>query len=169
VITLDDSEKSQPLQIVTLPPTESNTSINLAQFSSLTLDNMSFMTVIANGGDVVTAKAAGQTLIAGEIQASPSDVFTGANAGGDCFAGLTVGMNGETINNFLGSDIIDIKDLNSNAATLAVSQTGGTSVLSFTDGVHSGVIILGGYFSLSEFTTANDLSGGTVIGLTPFH
>ena len=170
-ISLNESSIAVGSNAVTLAGADSNLTVNVPVDVIATLNKMSFITAYANGGDTINASGAGQTLVASSPASGVArDTLIGASLGGDSFLGTTAQLNGETIGNFIGSDIIDVTDLNPIRFNgVKVAANGANTSLSLTDGTHSTTIKLVGNFGAGSFTAGADQNGGTVIGLTPFH
>jgi hypothetical protein len=147
----------------TLDAADKKLTVQLAQASTLTLSLQGFLTVDgSSGADTIVALAAGQTLTGG----LGLDMLTGSAATGDTFKDTSIGLNGDTIVNFVGTDMIDITDLAPGAGLmLGYTQNGTYGTLTVTEGSQSSTITLLGTFSLSDFTTGSDGHGGLLIGL----
>ncbi len=84
-------------------------------------------------------------------------------AAGDTLTGISANMNGLTAFNWANTSSLDISDLSPTAATLTATAGASTTSLAFTDGTHTGSVVLGASLSQSHFTMASDGHGGTLI------
>jgi hypothetical protein len=108
-----------------------------------------------------------------EFMVEAGEVFSGLTAGdGQPNATIYVSSGGTVFNS--GWDQIDLEDIafgtmtTKNGHNSQVSYTGNavSGTLTVTDGVHTAGIQLLGYYTASEFATASDGHGGTVITFT---
>ncbi|MFL5253240.1 MAG: beta strand repeat-containing protein, partial [Rhodopila sp.] len=107
--------------------------------------------------DLLTATAAGQTLTG----LGGGDTLSGGQFTGIAFKDLTANLNGDTIQNFVASDLFDFTDMVATKAT--ATYAGG--FLSVTDGTHAAKVGVGflGTPSSGSFTVAADGAGGTKV------
>ena len=86
---------------------------------------------------------------------------------GDTFLDAAAGLNGDTIANFGGSDVIDLNNLNSSSAVASYNGSSTAGQLDLTDGTNTAAISLvsGSGLGSSAFTLSNDNHGGTLITL----
>jgi hypothetical protein len=145
---------------VVLNAADTDLTVNLAAGTRLTMGTLSFISANgAAGTDTITAGAANQTLIGGK-----GDVLTGYTGGADSFAGITAGLNGDSIGNWTTGDTLDITDMaNASIRTFAGGKlTVGNGSLSDTLAVKG---VTGTTLSIANFTViGQDGSGGTLIG-----
>jgi fibronectin-binding autotransporter adhesin len=87
--------------------------------------------------------------------------FTATN--GDVLTGSSANMNGLTTCNWSNASSLDITDLSPTAAKLTATPGTATTGLAFTDGTHTGSLVLGASLGQSHFTLASDGHGGTLI------
>jgi Ca2+-binding RTX toxin-like protein len=115
------------------------------QNTALTLAARPFITAIGGpGDDTITAMAAQQTLTGG----AGIDTLIGYGGFGDTFLDTAAGLNGDTIQYFGGSDLIDISNLGTSAITsyngsdsagtlsISVSGQGVVDTITFTSGTN---------------------------------
>ena len=142
---------------------DTDLTVLLTQATTLTLSQMSFITAIGStGNDTIVAQAANQTLTGGD----GADTLIGAAATEDTFLDSAAGLNGDTIEGFAGSDVIDITDLAPGAGlSLNYTQSGSVGTLVVSEGGQSSTMILPGSFTQGDFTTRSDGSEGVLIGL----
>jgi hypothetical protein len=93
---------------------------------------------------------------------APKMMFFTAPAG-DVLAGTTANMTGLTTCNWSNASSLDITDLSPTAAKLTATAGTANTTLAFTDGTHTGSLILGASLTQSHFTLASDGHGGTLI------
>ncbi len=145
---------------VVLNAADTYVAVNLIAGSKLTMDKLGFISANgAAGTDTITAGATNQTLIGGK-----GDVLTGYTGGGDNFAGVTAGLNADTIANWTTGDILDITDMaNATIRTYAASKlTVGNGSLTDTITIKG---VTGTTLAIGNFTViGSDGSGGTLIG-----
>jgi fibronectin-binding autotransporter adhesin len=166
---------------------------NMAGGDVINLVGQVLTKVALTGGALVATTAAGSTTVhgtsalAGTVEVS-SDGHGGSNisivpasttataiavsqtkmmfytaAAGDTLTGNTTNMNGLTAFNWSTTSSLDITDLSPSAAKLTATAGTSTTSLAFTDGTHSGSLILGASLGQSHFTMASDGHGGTLI------
>ncbi len=82
---------------------------------------------------------------------------------GDMLTGTSANMNGLAAFNWSSNSSLDITDLSPTAAKLTATAGTNTTTLGYTDGTHTGSLILGASLSQSHFTMASDGHGGTLI------
>jgi hypothetical protein len=82
---------------------------------------------------------------------------------GDTLTGSSANMNNLTACNWSNASSLDITDLSPAAARLVATAGAATTSLAYTDGTHTGSLILGTSLSQSHFTVASDGHGGTLI------
>ncbi len=124
---------------------------------TLTLGAQSFITAIgAAPGDTLIAGGAFQTLTG-----AGDDTLVGSAGGNDVFRDTAAGLNGDTIDGFTPTDMIDLTNVAFGRCHVAYASA--TSALSVTDGSHAATIDLGGAFTGADFTAASDGHGGTMI------
>jgi fibronectin-binding autotransporter adhesin len=147
----------------TLNAVDTKLTVQLDQASTLTLSLKGFLTADgSSGNDNIVALAAGQTLTGG----LGIDLMTGAAATGDTFKDTSLGLTGDTIGDFAGTDVIDVTDLvPGTGLSLAYTQEAGQGILTLSEGVQSVTINLLGSFTSGQFTTSSDAHGGVLIGL----
>ena len=121
------------------------------------------MNDLTPGRDTVHLGGANQTLTGG----GPGELtMVGSTAGGDTFKDTAAALNGDMITNFSAlGDLIDITNINPNSVqSPSFTQTGGSGVLSVTDGSHAAAITLTGTFIQAGFSVGADSTGtGTLI------
>jgi hypothetical protein len=145
----------------TLNAATTNVTVTLDAATHLTLNKMAFITAVGSAGnDVIVAGGAGQTLTGG----LGTDTLVGASVFGDTFRDTTAGLNHDTIENFGGSDVIDVTDM-AYVAALKPAYKGNaqSGVLTLTDGKHTAAITLLGSYSATEFTPKSDGHGGLLV------
>ena len=135
---------------------------NATPASAATPNGMRF--VGSAGPDTLSATGPGQILTGG----AGVDTLVGYSGYGDIFSDTAAGLDGDTIINFGGSDVIDVTDLLPAATKpLAYVDHGGSGTLSVTDGTQSASINFAGSYSARNFTLlGTDGHGGTLIGYT---
>ena len=144
----------------TLNATTNVDTVKLDAVSTLVLNGMQFITAVGTtGSDTIEAGASNQTL----TSLKGSDTLTGSSAGNDIFLGTAAGLNGDTIKNFVVSDMIDITNLAFAGATLSTAASGANTKVTLTSGTTSSVFTLAGSWSSAGFHLASDGAGGTVL------
>jgi autotransporter passenger strand-loop-strand repeat protein len=147
-------------------------------------------TVVSGVDVVVSGAATGTTVASGGVEIVESgsvdsavtisgglfEVMSGASthgapvtfAGGgtlaldasQSFHGLVAG--------FGAGDQLDLKDIGFGSGThVSVTEANGGTTLTVTDGAHTASIELLGQYTASQFTSASDSTGGTIIGEQP--
>ena len=148
---------------IVLNSQDSGLIVDLSKAANLTLSAQSGMVAIGSAfADTITAMAAGQTLSGG----AGADRLIGYSGGGDSFTGTAWGMRGDTIVNFVASDVIHVTNIDGNNLSLFEwhkTATGGA--LTIGDGSNITYVNVTGSFKLSDFTHTSDGAGGVVIGL----
>ena len=146
----------------TLNAQDTNLFVKLAEATNLTLSTMRFVTAMgSSGNDQITALASAQVLTGG----LGTDTLTGAAATGDLFRDTAAGLNGDTLVNFAGTDVIDVTDIAAGGVSLGYQQNGATGTLSVSNGGTSTSITLAGSFTSDQFKAGSDGSGGVAIHL----
>jgi Ca2+-binding RTX toxin-like protein len=121
---------------------------------------MAFVTAIGSSvNDTIAAGGIDQTLTGG----AGVDTLAGYSGGSDLFRDIASGLNGDTINNFLPSDSIDITNLGFTGAVLNATASGANTLVTVTSGATKSSFTLAGSFSTTGFTLASDGSAGTLI------
>ena len=78
--------------------------------------------------------------------------------------GSAAGVNGDTIQLFVGADVIDITDLRfATARLLAYQGTASSGTLTNTDGVRTATTNLIGNYTAGNFHLDTDANGGSLI------
>jgi hypothetical protein len=163
------TEGSATLQITTggaavLNQYDAFVGVQMLSAGNLTLSKMSFVSATgSSGNDTITALATQQTLTGG----GGTDTLIGFSGFGDTFLDTAAGLNGDTIQNFGGNDLIDISNLTRASATLAYSGSATAGTLSLSDGVHSASITLTSATGLASslFHMSSDGHGGTYVSV----
>lgn len=132
--------------------------VKIDQAMLLNLGTTAFITATAvTGGTTLTAAAANQTL----VSMAGGDTLIGATATNtwlDTFKGTAAGLNGDVIENFGKSDVIDITDmLPGSGIVYTASPTNGT--LSFG----GSSLTLQGHYSAAHFQFSSDGGAGTLV------
>ncbi len=138
------------------------TTVKIDAASMLSLSGMSFIRAIgSSGGDTIKAGAKNQTLTGG----GGADTLIGFAGGNDTFSDTASGLNGDTITNFLTSDVIDITNLAFIGGTtkLSTAASGANTKVTVTAGSTKSVFTMAGSWSASGFTLASDGAGGTLL------
>jgi hypothetical protein len=147
----------------TLNAADSNLIVKLDAASHLTLSKMSFITAEGStGADTITAMAQGQTLTGG----GGNDTLIGYSGFGDLFSDTSANLNTATIQQFGGSDVIDLTDMNSSLIK-PLTYTGTTSAgtLTVSDGTHTAKIKFTGDYTPANFQMlGSDSHTGSLIG-----
>jgi hypothetical protein len=140
---------------------DTDLTVLLAAPTSLTLSQAGFVTAIGStGADQIVAEAANQVLQGG----GGGDTLIGYTGDGDTFKGTAAQLNGTTIGNFAGSDVIDVTDLMPGAdLTLSYTQQTGQGVLTLSEAAQSTTITLLGVFTQSEFSVTSDGASGIFV------
>jgi hypothetical protein len=163
--------------------TGSNTVVNSGVLEASGSGGMTIASAIANSG-VLWANGS-YLAVQGEVSgngtaaidgngmldfeaSSTSNVVFGFDAAGTLKLGDSFHFSG-TITGFSGSDIIDLADLGSAAATLSYHEnatgTGGT--LSIFDGAQTAELTLLGHYSADNFSIVADATKGALISYVP--
>ncbi len=79
------------------------------------------------------------------------------------FRDTGIGLNGDTIVNFAGTDAIDVTTISNTGVTLGYAQNGDAGTLTVANGTRATNITLAGSFSLDDFTHNADASGNGVL------
>ena len=147
---------------VTLNGGDAHLIVQLDTATNLRLGTMAFITATGSkaGHDTITAGGYNQTL----KSIGGNDTLVGSSSFGDTFVGTVLGLQGDVIKNFGGSDVIDITDL-SFSGLKSVSYNGSSGVLSAADKTQSLKLIIGGGYSSASFLQVNDGHNGTMIRL----
>jgi hypothetical protein len=141
----------------TLNAADSFMTVRLDAAATLNMGGLGFITAIGSGGnDVIQAGGAAQTLVAG---GGLGDTLVGFAGFGDTFKDTSADLNGVTIQNYGGNDVIDLTDLLPGSASLTFNA----DTLTVTDGTHSAAISLTGSFTQAGFHLATDNHGGTTV------
>jgi hypothetical protein len=142
---------------------DSNLTVKLDGATNLMLNKMQFITADGSvGGSTITALATNQTLLGGA-----GDTLIGSTAYGDFFEGSSALLNQDIIQNFGGSDQIDLTDILASKVTgLNWIAGNGGGILSLTDGTHSVALNLLGAYTASSFAFKTDGAIGTLITYT---
>jgi hypothetical protein len=142
---------------------DTNLTVKLDGATNLTLSKMQFITADGSaGGSTITALASNQTLLGGA-----GDTLIGSTAFGDLFKGTSALLNQNVIQNFGGSDQIDLTDILASKVTSFIWGTGtGGGVLYISDGTHSAELQMQGNYTLASFAYKTDGASGTVITYT---
>jgi hypothetical protein len=164
---VSDTQATTTLDITTagslsLNSNDSNLTVALtAGANVLKLGALGFITAVGgtSGTESITAGAAGQTL---ESEGG-FDTLTGYAGGGDVFAGACSSLSNDTILNFQTSDLIDIKDLDTNGTMINYIVNTGKIVVG--NSVHSVSISLPGAYTTANFGISSDGTGGTFVHL----
>jgi hypothetical protein len=114
-----------------------------------------------HGGSNISIVPATTTTTAVAVSQAKMMFYTAA--AGDTLTGTSANMNGLTAFNWANTSSLDITDLSPTAAKLTATAGTSTTSLAFTDGTHSGSLILGASLGQSHFTLASDGHGGTLI------
>ena len=135
--------------------------VKLDAVTNLTLSKMSFITANGStGADTITAMAQGQTLTGG----GGADTLTGYSGFGDLFSDTSAHMNTTTIQQFGGSDAIDLTDMSSSLAkALVYKGTTSAGTLTVTDGTHTANIKFTGNYTTANFQLGTDNHTGSLI------
>ncbi len=139
---------------------DSNLTVDLAAGSNnLGLSQMGFVTAVgaASGTETITAGAANQTL----ISQGATDTLIGYKGYGDVFSGTYSALSHDTIQNFGGSDLIDITNLSRTGATVSYNSASG--LLTVSNNGHSAAIHVGTGYSIAQFSLSADAGSGTYI------
>lgn len=130
-----------------------------AGINNLGLSSMGFVTALgaSSGTETITAEAAGQTL----ISQGATDTLIGSRAYGDIFEGSYSALSHDTIQNFGGSDLIDITNLSRTGAT--ISYNAATGVLTVSNSGNAATIHIGTGYSISQFSLTADSGLGTYV------
>lgn len=169
-VALNDSGSVVGTSSVTINQTGGEMAINLEAGTSLMLQPVSFVTVTTAGADTVTAAAVGQTILLGTRAAGVgNDTLIGFDGAGDTFAGTLAQWQGETLQNFLSGDLIDITDFSPQtaAAQLVQAFANGFETIQFGSGSSSTDINFTANLATSSFIFASDGHGGTFVALRP--
>jgi hypothetical protein len=144
----------------TLNAADTQLTVKLDGATNLTLSKMGFITADGSvGGSTLTALAANQTLLGGV-----GDTLVGASVFGDLFKGTSILMNGDSIKNFGGTDLIDLTDINESKVTgLSYTPGSGSGVLTVTDGTHSASLTMIGTYTKADFGFKTDGATGTLV------
>jgi len=160
------------LQYVLSGGTASGTSVINAGNEQILSGGTAVSTTVSGGGFLVVS--AGGTIngatIAGATMEIQSGGLTGANpitysGGAALVLDASANFNG-TIANFKTGDFLDLKDIAFGSSTSMNFVEAGNNLsgtLSVTDGSHTAHITLLGSYTPSQFTSASDGHGGTVI------
>ncbi len=132
--------------------------VKLDAATTLNLNGMAFIHAIGSGAsDTITAGGINQTLTGG----GGADTLIGYSGGSDVFLDTASGLNGDTIENFLSNDKIDMTDLVVGAATLTATASGSNTLVTVTSGATKSVFTMTGSFSASGFALVTDGHTGT--------
>jgi hypothetical protein len=145
----------------TLNAADTELTVTLSTATNLTLSKMGFITVDGSAGnDTLTALAANQTLTPG----LGTDTLIGYSGFGDLFKDTAAGLNGDTIFDFGGNDLVDLTNVNSSMVTsLGWTQSGTGGTLRISDGTNTASILFSGTYTAASFTFGADGSLGTYI------
>ena len=145
---------------IALNATTDVTTVKLTSASILMLNGMQFITAIGStGSDTIQAGAINQTLSGG----GGTDTLIGFLGGDDTFSGTAAQLNGETIQNFTSTDVINFTNLTYAATdTVTAVASGANTNVTVTAGATKSAILLAGAYSASNF----HLSAGIVAGTT---
>jgi hypothetical protein len=149
----------------TLNANDTFLTVSLAAATNLTFSTQNFITAIgSSGADTITAMASQQILTGG----AGIDTLIGYAGFGDTFLDTSSGLNGDTIQYFGGSDLIDITNLARAGASLAYAGSTTDGTLSISQAglgvVDSITFTSGSNLSASLFHMASDGHGGTYLG-----
>lgn len=134
--------------------------VKLNAATNLTLSPVQFIHAVGgNGGDTITAAAAGQTLSGG----GGTDTLVGYAGGYDTFRNSVAALEGVTIGDFLPTDQIDIRNLNPAGATLTATASQADTAVSIVSGAVKAGFLMTGSFGQSGFALASDGAGGTIV------
>ena len=138
--------------------------VQLASATTFTANATTGLKIVGSAGaDNITAGGTGQVLTGG----AGTNTLTGSTAGSDIFRDTAADLNGDTIANFLASDVIDFTDLAPATTTISkVTISGASTVLTLTSGATSSKITLSGLFQ-GNFAVAADSTGGTDLTFVP--
>ena len=145
----------------TLNAATNNVTVKLDAATNLTLNSMQFITAIGQvAGNTLTAGASGQILGG----TAGGDTLIGYTGFGTIFKGTSAGLSGDTIQNWGGTDSVDLTDM-AFASLKALTYTAGTGngVLTVKDGTHTDKLTFTGTFALHNFTAVSDGGTGTLI------
>jgi hypothetical protein len=147
--------------IATLNLATNNAIVKLDLATNVTLSQMSFITAGGStGADTITAMAQGQTLTGG----GGADTLIGFSGFGDLFSDISAHLNTTTIQQFGGSDAIDLTDLNSTMAQpLTYKGTTSFGTLTVSDGTHTANIKFSGNYTTANFQLGTDNHSGSLI------
>ena len=138
--------------------------VKLSAASNLTLNGMQFITAIGSGGaDTIQAGGIDQTLTGG----AGADTLIGFSGGFDTFKDTAANLNGDTIQNFVTSDTIDLTNLayaTTDKVTTAVS--GANTKVTVTAGTTKSTFTLAGSFTSSGFQLSSDGATGAFLKYT---
>ena len=131
--------------------------VQLASATTFTANATTGLKIVGSAGaDNITAGGTGQVLTGG----AGTNTLTGSTAGSDIFRDTAADLNGDTIANFLASDVIDFTDLAPATTTISkVTISGASTVLTLTSGATSSKITLSGLFQ-GNFAVAADSTAG---------
>ncbi len=146
--------------MVTLTAATSVNTVKLDSASVLRLNGMAFITATGSGGaDTIIAGGINQTLTGG----GGADTLIGFAGGLDTFQDKASGLNGDTIQNLVASDMIDITDLSFAGATLTAKASGLNTAVTVKSGGTQTSFTLAGPYTLNGFTLASDGGTGTIV------
>ncbi len=142
---------------------DSNPTVKLEHATDLTLGAMSFITAIgSDGSDTIAPGGAGQTLTGG----LGHDTLIGSAAVGDTFRDTALGLNGDVIGDFAGTEALDITDIAAGSGlSPTYAQHGDSRKLTLAHGSAGAAISLLGTYASGDFATAGDGHGGVAVTL----
>ena len=153
----------------TLNAATDNVTVALDQATVLTLNKMSFISVIGSsgGGDTIRTGAVGQVVT---LQAAGDRLYGSASFGdatdGVTFRGTAAALNGDKIVSLGHGDVIDVTDLAYSGKVLTFRAYSSFGQIKLSDASHSIEILPVGGFVSNAFTAVDDGHGGTLIKLT---
>ena len=146
---------------VTLNAATDVTIVKLDAVSMLTLNGTAFISAVgSNGADTIRAGGAYQTLTGG----AGADTLIGFAGGSDMFRDTAANLNGDTIQNFVNTDSIDLTNLAFAATdTVTTAVSGANTRVTVTAGTTKSVFTMAGSWSSSGFHLASDGANGTLL------
>jgi hypothetical protein len=146
---------------ITLNANTDVTTVKLTSASTLILNGMAFITADGSTGkDTIQAGGIDQTLTGG----GGADTLIGFSGGYDTFRDTAANLNGDTINDFINTDKIDLTNmLYSTAETVTAVAKGANTSVTVTSGATKSVFTIAGSWSSSGFHLASDGASGTFL------
>ena len=138
-----------------------------------TLSETLALTITPSTSNVVAVNGLALSSMTFITPVSAGQSFTDTNGGHTLFQGSAANFSGDTLNNVLASDIIDITDMAFSSVALVVAASGGNTLVSLSANTTVGGVVqpsglntsftVAGSYSQSSFHVASDGANGILI------